>query len=122
MAKHAVNLCATVEARVRYSIPKCTVRSEKKWLPSFVLDPDDDDYMKEEFLYHYDHQWSDKAGGMKGGICLKCKKTVKDIRVRINPKTGKPVKNSSLARDIALTHADVPPIVEINHKQRKRHE
>lgn len=107
------NLCKTVENRPQYMTLKCTVRSEKAryTLPRFVFDPTDPDYMSEKFLYHFDHRWSDHAGGMQGGRCEKCGKTRKECLVRINPKTGEPVRKASrIAREIALMPADVPPV------------
>lgn len=108
--KHAINLCATVEARARYSTPKCTVRTLKEYPPAFVFDRDDPEYMSEDVLYHWDHRWSDKRGGLAGGQCEKCGFTLKEIRVRVNPKTGEPVRKSRLAREIGRMQADVPPV------------
>lgn len=105
------NLAVTLEPRYRVMTLKCTVRTRKAFPPFFVLDPTDPDYMSEEHLYHWDHRWSDHAGGMQGGRCEKCGQTRKECTVRINPKTGEPVRKASrLAREIALTPADVPPV------------
>lgn len=103
------NLCATVEPRARYSTPKCTVRHRMAFPPQFATDPTAFDY-DPEAAYTFDHRWSDHAGGSKGGACEKCGKTVKEIRVRINPKTGQLVRRGSLAREIANAARDVPPV------------
>lgn len=108
--KHALNLCPTVEAHASYHTPKCTVRHRMAFPPQFATNPKAFDY-DPEAAYTWDHRWDDHAGGTKGGRCEKCGKTVKEIRVRINPKTGEPVRRGgSSARAIALTAADVPPI------------
>lgn len=103
------NLCVTVENRPQYVTLKCTVRTEKAryTLPRFVFDPEDPDYMSEEFLYHWYHTWDDGEPRR----CEKCGLTRKQVTVRINPKTGKPVRKASrIAREIALMPADVPPV------------
>lgn len=103
---HPLNLCPTVENRARYETVKCTVRSPKAFPPYFVTGPADPEY------WHWDHRWSDHAGGLKNGRCEKCGRTLKECRVRINPKTNQPVRRGlSLARLIATTPADVPPVV-----------
>lgn len=61
-------------------------------------------------IYSDYHDWDDHAGGLKGGICAKCGKTLKAVRVRVNPKTGLPVRPSSIAREIGRMAADVPPV------------
>lgn len=108
---HARNLCPTVEARATYTTPKCTVRHRMAFPPQYAVDRNVFDY-DPEAAYTWDHTWSDRAGGTKGGACEKCGKTVKEIRLRVNPKTGKSMRGAgSLARAIAQMHADVPPIV-----------
>ena len=100
-----VNLCRTVENRPRFETLKCTVRTPKAFPPYFVTGPADPEY------WHWDHRWSDHAGGLKGGTCEKCGKKLKECRIRINPKTGEPVRKfSRIAREIALVPADVPPV------------
>ena len=103
------NLCNTVENRARYHTPKCTVRHRMAFPPQYAVDPRAFDY-DPEAAYTWDHRWDDRAGGTKGGRCEKCGKTVKEIRVRINPKTGEPVRRNSLAREISWMMADVPPV------------
>lgn len=96
----------------RYETLRCTVKHRKAFPPAFALDPTDPDYMREDAIYTWDHRWSDHAGGLKGGCCEKCGLTLKQCRVRVDPRTGEPVTRSrvSLARAIAMTPADVPPV------------
>lgn len=103
------NLCPTVEPRCRYETLRCTMRHRMAFPPIFAVDPRQFDY-DPEAAYSWAHVWSDHAGGMKGGRCEKCGHTLKEVRVRIDPKTGEPVRRSSLAREIASTAADVPPV------------
>lgn len=107
---HHRNLCATVENRPRYETLKCTVVRVKAYAPSFVWNPHDPDYMNPELMNTAYHEWPDHKGGISGCPCIHCGKTLKEVRVRINPKTGQPVRRSTLAREIALTPADVPPV------------
>lgn len=107
MAYSDRNLCDTVESRGRYKTPKCTVKHCKAFPPAFALDPKDPDYMREDAIFTWDHQWSDRAGGTRGGRCSKCGKTVKEIRVLVQPE--RPARGS-LAREIARSAADVPPV------------
>lgn len=95
--KNALNLCATVEARVRYETLRCEVGSEPSpWCTYLAWN----DY----------HRWPE--GERSTGRCLNCGKTLAEVRVRINPKTGEPVrKPSRIAREIATMRADVPPVV-----------
>lgn len=95
---HHRNLCATVENRPRYETLKCTV--------GYAIDP----YANGGRTWTDSHQWTDRRGGLDGGTCIHCGKTLKEVRVRINPKTGQPVRRASLSREIALTPADVPPV------------
>lgn len=109
---HPVNLCPTVEGRVRYETTRCSVWRPKKFPPYFVQEAQ---YLglpvdREDAETNY-HEWSDHAGGLQGGTCIHCGKTLKECRVRINPKTGEPVRRAGgLARAIANTPADVPPV------------
>lgn len=58
------------------------------------------------------HRWP--AGERATGRCLNCGKTLKEVQVRINPKTGEPVrKPSRMAREISQMKADVPTVVFI---------
>lgn len=91
------NLCATVENHARYETLRCSFVRQCK-----------PPYQHIETSYH---EWPDRAGGVTGCTCVHCGKTLKQVRVRINPKTGQPVRRSSLAREIALTQRDVPPVV-----------
>lgn len=61
------------------------------------------------------HRWPRGDGNAKReGCCLNCGKSLTDVRARINPKTGEPVrKPSRIAREIASMPADVPPVVFI---------
>lgn len=98
---HPLNLCPTVENRPRYETLRCTV--------GYAIDP----YANGGRRWTWSHQWTDRRAGLEGGSCIHCGKTLKEVRVRINPKTGEPVRRraSSLARAIAMTPADVPPVV-----------
>jgi hypothetical protein len=99
MNKHPRNLCATVEVRARYETLRCTV--------GHAIQP----WANGGRTWTMSHQWTDSRGGLGGGTCIHCGKTLKEVRVRINPKTGKPVRKAGgLAREIANTAVDVPPI------------
>lgn len=91
----------TVEARVRYETQPCEV--------GWAIDA----YANGGRTWTYCHQWPRGEGNFKReGRCLNCDKTLKEVRVRINPKTGEPVrKPSRIAREISLMKADVPPVV-----------
>jgi hypothetical protein len=104
------NLCPTIENQPRYATLRCTVAHEKTSGCYWRLAAEEND---DSYILDYSHKWSDHAGGLDGGTCEKCGKTLKEVRVRINPKTGEPVRKSaiSLARAIATTAADVPPIL-----------
>lgn len=97
MTTHSRNLCTTVENYPRYETLRCTVTRRQK-----------PPYQHQTTNYH---EWSDHNGGTFGGICVHCGKTLKDVRVRINPKTGKPVSRGGIAREIAATVRDVPPVL-----------
>lgn len=98
MAWDCLNLADTVHARVRYETLRCEVGSEPSiWSKRYGL----------QWVPY--HRWPD--GERDTGRCLNCGKTLAEVRVRINPKTGEPLrKPSRLARTIAQMPADVPPI------------
>jgi hypothetical protein len=72
-------------------------------------------YALAEYIYYggrtwaWNHRWP--GGDRKAGYCLNCGKILKEVTVRINPKTGEPVRGGSLARDIAKAFKDVPPVL-----------
>jgi hypothetical protein len=109
MQKHPINLCPTVEAKPRYETQPCTVL-RKKVTPLYARVAAEGGTYGADYIWDHSHQWSDHAGGIKGGTCLRCGKTLKEVRVRVNPKTGQPVRRGGLARDIAVTAKDVPPV------------
>jgi hypothetical protein len=85
------NLAYTVHGRKpQFETTRCTVVRQQK--PPYSHQTTD---------YH---EWSDRAGGLKGGTCIHCHKQLTEVRVRIKPPT------SRLAKAIANTLADVPPI------------
>lgn len=108
--KHAINLCPTVEARTVYMTLPCEVGN--------AIEP----YGNGGRTWAYSHKWvknrdAGEANPLRLGNCLNCCKTLKEIRVRINPKTGEPVrKPSRIAREISLMSADVPPVVFIGDR------
>lgn len=106
---HPRNLCPTVENRPIFQTLPCSVTRRMKYPPFFVFNKDDPDYMNPEFLNTNYHEWPDHCGGTTGCACIHCGKTRKEVRVRINPKTNKPVRGS-IAYQIAHTAADVPPL------------
>lgn len=65
------------------------------------------------------HRWPRGEGNaLREGHCLNCGKTLDQVRVRINPKTGEPVrKPSRMAREIASMPRDVPPVVFVNRNR-----
>lgn len=69
----------TVEAKPVYMTPRCAVGSKPSPWSGYL---------------HWNeyHRWGDHAGGLKGGVCANCGKTLKQLRVRVNPKTGEPVR------------------------------
>lgn len=95
---HFINLCRTVEAKPEYITLPCVPRPKPNL--SFPLNPDAE--------YDRRHEWSDGNKGRDGGVCAHCARTSKEVRVRVNPKTNRPVRN--LAREIAGMFADVPPV------------
>jgi len=101
------NLADTVHATTVYETLRCEVGSEPSvWTARYNTN-----------LIPY-HRWSDHCGGLKGGVCQNCGKTLKEVRVRINPKTGEPVrKPSRIAREISQMRADMPPVVFVNRRQ-----
>ena len=108
MSSSTRNLCATVENRGRYETLRCTVPHLKTTALYHRLAAEDGN---ESHKWDTCHQWSDHAGGLQGGACIHCGKTLKEVRVRVNPKTGQPVQRGGrLAREIARTVADVPPV------------
>jgi len=99
------NLANTVYARTVYE----TLRCEVGW----AIDP----YGNGGRTWSDCHRW-EKGERNTGGCCINCGKTLKEVRVRINPKTGEPVrKPSRIAREIAMMKADVPPVVFVNRRQ-----
>jgi len=85
------NLANTVHGRAaRFETLRCPVVRQQK-----------PPYAHQTTAYH---EWSDHAGGLKGGTCIHCHKKLAEVRVRIKPAI------SSLARAIANTQRDVPPI------------
>lgn len=99
MAWDCRNLANTVHARVIVETLRCEVgHKPSPWSMRYI-----------DWVPY--HRWP-RGERNTGGRCLNCGKTLADVTVRINPKTGEPVcKASRLARDIALTPTDVPPIV-----------
>lgn len=106
---HPRNLCATVENRPRYETQPCSV-PRRKVTPLYARVAAEGGYYGPDYIWDLAHSWDDHAGGLKGGHCTRCGKTLKQVRVRVNPRTGQPVRRSSIAREIALTPADVPPV------------
>lgn len=93
--KHAMNLCDTVEARVRYVLLPCTPR--RKPGACFPLDRDAE--------FDRRHAWNE------ADRCAHCRRLLSEVRVRINPKTGEPVRSmGAMACLIAAMPADVPPV------------
>jgi hypothetical protein len=91
------NLAPTVEARPRYITLPCVPRPNGLVLP---LEPDR--------CFDRRHDWT------AGTFCLHCCRSIDQVRVRINPKTSKPVRRGGgLAQLIANTHADVPPVAMV---------
>jgi hypothetical protein len=107
MAYSDRNVCNTVENRPRYETARCTIVHLKTSDYCWRLYAEDGD---PQHIYSDYHEWDDHAGGLQGGTCSKCGKTLKDVRVRVNPRTGAPVRRSTLASEIARTPADVPPV------------
>lgn len=107
------NLCPTVENRPRYQTLRCTVPHKKTSGLYYRLAAEEGD---DSYIWDTSHQWSDHLGGLDGGTCIHCGKTLKEVRVRINPKTGKPVSSGRIAREIALAHRDVPPVLFVGKK------
>lgn len=99
------NLCATVENRPRYETLRCTV-------PHRI-----NAYANGGRMWASHHEWTDRNGGTFGGTCIHCGKTLKEVRVRINPKTGKPVSTGRIARAIAEAHRDVPPVRFVHERE-----
>lgn len=115
---HHRNLCRTVVAAARFVTIPCGV-PRRKVTPLYARvaaeggDPG--------YIWDHAHTWTDRAGGLKGGRCERCGKTLKEVRVRVNPKTGEPVRRGSgIARAIALTPADVPPVIFVGHGELSR--
>lgn len=90
--KHSFNLCATVEARgPRFETLPCTVVRMQK--PPYS-----------DRVNRY-HEWTDHAGGLQGGRCIHCGRLLREVRQRVGY-----VPRSRLAREIANTPRDVPPV------------
>lgn len=77
-------------------------------------------YALADYIYYggrtwaWNHRWPPEGRG--AGRCINCGLTLRELTVRINPKTGEPVRKvSRLAREIALTAADVPPVRFVDH-------
>ncbi len=96
----------TIESRARYMTLHCEV--------GWAIQP----WANGGRTWTWCHQWpAGKGNAKREGCCLNCGKTLKEVRVRINPKTGEPVrKPSRIAREIALMKADVPPVVFIGQR------
>lgn len=105
MVQHTIH-ARTVQVTLHCEFP----RRKQDWIYARLAAEEPD--RADEFLLDWAHTWSDHAGGLKGGVCERCGKKLKDVRVRINPKTGEPVRKASrIAREIASMSADVPPVV-----------
>lgn len=109
-AYNHTNLCVTLENRSIYEVRTlpCAKPHMKTSELYHRLAAEDDD---ESHIWDTCHQWPN--GDRKHGRCINCGKTLKEVtqRIRINPKTGEPVRRSRLARAIAMTAADVPPVL-----------
>lgn len=101
------NLANTVANRPQYETLRCAIVHLKTSSYCWMLYAEDGDPQN---IYSNYHEWGDRAGGLKGGACSKCGMTLKQVRVRVNPRTGQPVRRGSLAREIARGAADVPPV------------
>lgn len=103
MAYSDRNLCETMERRVRYETQPCTIpRKKVTALYQRVADEDGDPM----YVWDTAHQWNDHAGGLRGGTCVRCGKTLKQVRVRVEPAP----RCSSIAAEIARAARDVPPV------------
>lgn len=98
------NLCNTVENFAQYKTLPCSV-PRLKVTPLYARVAAEDNCP--DYAWDTTHQWP--CGDRKEGRCLRCGLLLKDVRVRVNPKTGEPARRS-IARDIAFMHADVPEI------------
>ncbi len=95
------NLADTVRPRTQYVTLPCKI--------GWAIDA----YANGGRTWTWCHQWPRGDGNAKReGRSLHCGKTLADVRIRVNPRTGEPVRKASrLARLIATTPMDVPPIL-----------
>lgn len=74
------NLAYTVGPRYR-SVQPCAVPREKITpLYRRVAADEPDEAERKRILFDSAHSWSDHAGGLKGGTCTRCGKTLSEAR------------------------------------------
>ncbi len=109
----------TVHAKIVMATLHCEIpRRKTNWI--YLRLAADEPERADELLLDWAHTWSDHAGGLKGGRCERCGKSLKEVKVRVDPRTGEPVRKASrMAREIASMKADVPPVVFIGDGSRR---
>lgn len=95
------NLCQTMENRARYETQRCSVVRRQQ--PPYQ-------HMTTDY-----HEWPDHRGGVTGGTCIHCGKTLEEVRVLVKPE---PRRVSRIAAEIARTVRDVPPVRFIETRAR----
>lgn len=60
-------------------------RLKTTWIYRRVASEEPDEAERRRILYDNAHTWSDRAGGLHGGICTRCGKTLAQILVPDEP-------------------------------------
>jgi hypothetical protein len=107
MAYSERNLCDTAENRGRYETQPCPI-PRRKVTPLYARVAAEGGVYGADYIWDTAHSWDDHAGGLKGGRCTRCGKTLKEVRVRI-PASGRRGR-TSIAAEIARAARDVPPV------------
>jgi hypothetical protein len=86
MAWSERNLADTVHAYRRYQTQPCTIpRRKEDPLYARVAAEEPDEEERFRILFDTAHTWTDHAGGLRGGVCTRCGKTLAQVRVPIKP-------------------------------------
>lgn len=59
----------------------CPVPRPKGWPYTRIAQDEDDPEERQRILFDTAHTWSDRAGGLRGGTCTRCGKTLAEIMV-----------------------------------------
>lgn len=82
------NLANTIQGVARQGRRRapCNVpRPKAQYIYARIAEDEEDPEERRRILFDTAHSWSDRSGGMRGGICTRCGKSVAEIMVDAEP-------------------------------------